>query len=161
MKVSDIMTKEVIFVSPETKITDVTQILSDKNLNGVPVVDEGKVVGMITEADLITRDSMGIHIPSLIKFIEGFGLGKVKEDINNSNLKSILEADARLVMNDNFIYVNPETSLSELVNKFHTHRVNPIPVVDEKMNLKGIVALSDIVKFFSRLNDVEIDFLRE
>ncbi|MDH3930219.1 MAG: CBS domain-containing protein, partial [Deltaproteobacteria bacterium] len=65
LKVKDIMTKEVISVSPETEITDAAKILLEKRINGMPVVDPfGRLVGIICQSDLVAQQK-GIPIPSV------------------------------------------------------------------------------------------------
>jgi len=60
MKVKDIMTKDVIFVSPETKINKVADKLIKHRIHGVPVIKEGKLVGIITETDFFTKNPLNI-----------------------------------------------------------------------------------------------------
>ena len=56
LKVKDIMTKELITVSPETEIVHATKLLLENRINGVPVTDEmGKLVGILCQSDLIAQ----------------------------------------------------------------------------------------------------------
>jgi tRNA nucleotidyltransferase (CCA-adding enzyme) len=56
LKARDIMTKRVVTVCPETKVSELAKLLAGKRISGVPVVDESKcVVGIATEADLLAR----------------------------------------------------------------------------------------------------------
>jgi signal-transduction protein with cAMP-binding, CBS, and nucleotidyltransferase domain len=87
MKVSDIMTKEVISIRPNDKIIDVAEILQQKGFNGIPVVENGKILGMITESDLISRGSTSLHIPSLIKVFHEFQLEKYISEKNKENFQ--------------------------------------------------------------------------
>ncbi len=52
LPIGDIMTREVVTVSPDTPIIEVAQLLLDRRIGGVPVVEHGRVVGVITESDL-------------------------------------------------------------------------------------------------------------
>jgi len=160
MKVKDIMTKEVISVSPETKIVDVAKILFERNFNGLPVIENGIVLGMITEADLLTKDSFNVHIPSFIKLLSEFKIaGLVNKKEVKRELKTLLRSDARSIMNLNYVYVRPNTNLTELIKIFKDKHVNPIPVVDERKRLKGIVSLADVIKFVGRFREAELDFI--
>lgn len=161
MKVEDIMTREVIFVSPETKVTEIARIIHEHNFNGLPVVnEEKKVVGMITEMDLLTNDSFGMHIPSFAKLISDFNVLKMVKGEDKRNLESIVNADVKSIMNENFISVSPDTPLTDLISIFNEQKVNPIPVVDDKKALQGIIARSDIIKLISNFSEAELDFLR-
>lgn len=57
MRARDIMTHSVITIGPEETIQDVARLLSDYHISGAPVVDaEGHMIGLVTEADLISKD---------------------------------------------------------------------------------------------------------
>ncbi len=159
MKVSSIMTREVISVKPEEKIIDVADLLHRKGLNGVPVVSEGKVLGMITEADLICRGSSSFHIPSLIRFFQEFSLEKQASGRKRGDFHLVFEADAGSIMNTEFISIGPDSEITELVSLFQEKHVNPIPVIDEEKRLLGVVSFADILKIISRFREVEFDFL--
>lgn len=55
MKVDQIMTKRVFSVSPSNKVKELLALLRDKKISGVPVLETGKLVGIVTEADVLTR----------------------------------------------------------------------------------------------------------
>lgn len=162
MKVEDIMTREVITVSSETKVTEVAGIIHEHNFNGLPVVDkQNKLLGLITEMDLMANDSFGTHIPSFAKLISDFNVLKMVKGEDKKNLESIVNATAESIMDKDFVFVKPETTLTELMNLFNEKRANPIPVIGESGILEGIVARSDIVKLVSHFSEAELDFLRE
>lgn len=56
--VADVMTKEVVTVTPDTSLRNVAKILAEKKISGVPVVDGGKVVGIVSEADILKAGDM-------------------------------------------------------------------------------------------------------
>ncbi len=162
MQVRDIMTKDVETVSPETKVTEVAKIIFEHNFNGLPVVDEeNKVLGLISETDLLAHDSIGIHIPSFVKFLSDFDVLKTAKGEEKKNLEAIVNATAESIMNREYIFANPETPFTELMALFNEKHANPIPVIDGDGILAGIVARSDIVKLVSRFSEAELDFLRQ
>jgi len=161
MKVKDIMIREVICISPDEKVTEAAKIIHEHNFNGLPIIDDNKkVLGMVTEMDLLTNDSFGMHIPSFAKLISDFNVLKMVKGEEKRNFESIVNADVQSIMNKNFISVSPDTPLTDLISIFNEQKVNPIPVVDEKKTLQGIVARSDIIKLISNFSEVELDFLR-
>jgi len=156
------MTKEVITISPGTKVTEVARILFEHNFNGLPVVDgEKKVLGMVTESDLLADDSIGIHIPSFARLLADFNVLKMVKGEEKKNLEAIVNATAESIMNTDCARAKPETSITELMKLFNEKHVNPVPVIDESGILQGIVARSDIVKLVGRFSEAELDFLRE
>jgi CBS-domain-containing membrane protein len=72
LKVKDIMTKDIITVTPDTEVVKAAKILLEKRINGLPVVDDsGKLVGILCQSDLIAQQK-SIPIPSLFTLLEGF-----------------------------------------------------------------------------------------
>lgn len=159
MQVSDIMTKEVVTVSPSAKIIEVADLLRQKGFNGVPVVENGKVFGMITETDMISRGPASFHIPSLIKVFHEFKLEKYVKGKPIGDFRAIFEADAESIMNRDYTAVSPQTEITELIKIFQEEHANPVPVVDKESALVGIVSLSDIVKLISRFREAELNFI--
>jgi len=153
------MTKEVISVRPSDRVIDVAELLRQKGFNGVPVVENGKILGMITEADLVSRGPASLHIPSLIKFFQKLKMEKYVSGKSDDDFESIFKANAGSIMNPDYISISPDAEISELIKVFREKHVNPIPVVDQEKNLVGIISLSDIVKLISRFREAELDFL--
>jgi CBS domain-containing protein len=158
MEVKDIMTREVITVSPETRVGEVARLISDHNFNGVPVIESGRVIGMITENDFMTRDFAKIHIPSLIRIMNDLKISK-RAGKDRDDLDSILSADARSIMTKDFVSIGPEDHISELIQIFHDKQVNPVPVVGDNNKLLGIVSKADILNLVGKIREEEIDFL--
>ncbi|MEJ2728315.1 MAG: CBS domain-containing protein, partial [Deltaproteobacteria bacterium] len=72
LKVKDIMTRELITVSPQTEITSAAKILLEKRINGLPVVDDsGKLVGILCQGDLVAQQK-SIPIPSVYTLLDSF-----------------------------------------------------------------------------------------
>lgn len=71
LKVKDIMTKDVISVTPDTEITQATKILLEKRINGLPVVDsDGNLKGILCQSDLIAQQKK-LPLPSFLPFWMG------------------------------------------------------------------------------------------
>lgn len=162
MKTKDIMTQEVISVSPKTKVTEIAKMIHEHNFNGLPVLDENrKVLGLVTETDLLSNDSFGIHIPSFVKIISDFNVLKAVKGEDREDIKSIVNANAESIMRPDFAHVSPEATLTELLALFNEKKANPIVVADDDKIIQGIVARSDVIKLVSQFSEAELDFLRE
>ena len=59
MKASDVMARDVLTVGRETSVANAIQVMLDNNISGLPVLDNGKVVGILTEGDLLRRSETG------------------------------------------------------------------------------------------------------
>jgi CBS domain-containing protein len=134
LKVKDVMSKNVITVSPEQSIMEVVKILTESKVSGLPVVKEGKIVGIITEADIL--DLVGKK--NLLAVDEGAlqekGVTKVKE-----------------IMKKVVIVANEDDGLDRAVLLMTLYKVKRLPVVDKKNNIVGIIARDDIIKSISKM----------
>lgn len=145
MQVKDIMTKNVISVSPETKITEVAEIIFKNKFHAVPVVEDGKVVGIITETDFFTKNSDNFFLPSYIKFLEENIPDEKLSSDQQEKLEKLLNAQARDIMTSDCVTILADMKIQDLLEFFKTTKFMTIPVVDEKNSLIGIVTFSDIL----------------
>src|SRR5512137_888019 len=130
MKVSEIMTKEVMTVKRDTSVNDVAKLMGAHDISGVPVVDdEDHVVGIITELDLIVRNTR-LEIPRFIEVLDWGRIPLERPSHAQERLKHMLGTKARDVMTEKVLTVGPEADVEELTELMVKHRVNPVPVVE-------------------------------
>ncbi|MBW2604583.1 MAG: CBS domain-containing protein [Deltaproteobacteria bacterium] len=144
LKVKDIMTKELITVSPEAEIVHATKLLLENRINGLPVTDEtGKIVGILCQSDLIAQQKK-LPVPSFFTFLDGFiSLTSMKQF--EKQVQKIAATTVAQAMTPNPVVVRPDTGIEHVAalmvdNNFHT-----IPVVDQGV-LVGIVGKEDILR---------------
>jgi len=143
------MTKEIIFVSPETKINEVADKLIKHRIHGVPVMKEGKLAGIITETDFFTKNPLSIYLPSYVNFIKDLKFGKKVSGRQKKQFKEIVNAVAGDVMTKECVTISPEAKITELVSLFQKNKLSLLPVVNKDNSLAGIVALADIVNLIN------------
>ena len=141
----NIMIKKVITIKKEASIEKLSELLLKNKISGVPVVDDdGKMVGIATEGDLIIRDS-DLHFPRYFKLLDSIiyleSLNKFK-----SNLKKYLGTKVEDVMTAKVRTVRENTLVSEVANIMIRNNVNRVPVLNRKGDLVGIITRADIVK---------------
>jgi CBS domain-containing protein len=145
MKVSDIMTPEVMTVKRDTSVNEVAKLMGKHDISGVPVVDdENHVVGIITELDLIVRNTR-LEMP---RFIEVLDWGKIpleRPGHAKERLRHMLGAQAADIMTEKVETISPEAPVEELAELMVKRRFNPVPVVDAEGKLIGIVSRADLV----------------
>ncbi len=73
MKAPEIMTRGVIAVTPDTPVRDVAKLMVDQRISGVPVIDDGKLVGIVSENDLVRRVELGREDASTLGPISHLG----------------------------------------------------------------------------------------
>ncbi|MDO8600090.1 MAG: CBS domain-containing protein [bacterium] len=147
VNVQDIMTKEVISVHPDMPLLEAAKILSERNFDGVPVVDtDNKLVGILTEYDLISKESM-IHLPTFQKILQNIKVFKKDQSEFQKEIQEISLLVVRDVMNTDPLTLGEQATFMEVLDAFRNHhRVNPIPVIDSDRRVVGVVSRFDILK---------------
>lgn len=144
LKVKDIMTKELITVSPDTEIVQATKLLLEKRINGIPVTDEtGKLVGILCQSDLIAQQKK-LPIPSFFTFLDGLITLTSMKQIEKQ-VRKIAAITVAQAMTPNPVTVQPETDIETVAALMVDKNFHTIPVVDEG-KLVGIVGKEDILK---------------
>jgi CBS domain-containing protein len=143
----DVMTRDVVSVTPDTPVRKIASILVKNRISAVPVVDRSGVpIGIVSEGDLIGRKEAEREARQdwwLTTLAEG-------EAVNTEFLAS-LRLDyptARGVMSAPVITVGEETSLAEIARLLTTHRIKRVPVVRDG-RIVGIVSRADLVRALS------------
>lgn len=149
MQVKDIMTKEVITVDPETRIDEVAHILTRNKIHGVPVVTDGKLVGIIVENDFFVNSQDDFHLPSYIDFIRKSGNIESASKEQREQIDKLLNVRAKDIMTAECLCFSPNMEISEVMKIFKETKINTFPVVDENKNVVGIVALADVLNLIS------------
>jgi CBS domain-containing protein len=141
----NIMTSGVVAVTPETSIGQLSKVLLENKVSGVPVVDgEGKLIGIVSEADII-KDNINVQFPFYFDplMVSGYVVDFEKY---NEDIKDYLNSKVETIMNHRVKTVNPSTSISEIADIMVSNKVNRIPVIDENKKVVGIITRADIIK---------------
>jgi len=126
MKVGEVMTREVIQVTPQTRMGSIRKLLRERRISGVPVVQDGKLEGLISIEDLI-----------------------------NALAESAMEATVGEKMTRNPVTLRAEEPVVMAINLFATHGYGRFPVVDEEGRMVGIVTRGDIIEGLLKKLEVE------
>jgi CBS domain-containing protein len=143
LKARDIMTKEPITVSPEMEIVRAAKILLEKGINGVPVVDSGRLVGIVCQSDLIAQQKI-LPIPSIFAFLDGFLPLRSLKNFEKA-FQKIAATTVRDSMTSDPVTVGPETSIEEIASLMVDKNLHTLPVV-EGGKLVGIIGKEDVLR---------------
>ena len=143
LKAKDIMTKSPITVTPDMEIINAAKTLLENRINGVPVIEKGKLVGILCQSDLISQQKK-FPMPSLFTFLDGFIPLQSNKDIEKT-VKKIAATVVRDAMTLNPVTVTPDTEIEEIAGLMIDKNFHTIPVV-EKNRLVGIIGKEDILK---------------
>ena len=144
MQARDIMTADVITVSPQTPVGEIARLLAERQISGAPVVDdEGRLKGIVTEADLILRAARP-HFPRYIPFLEGVIFLENPKHYAEQ-VEKILATTAEEIMTREVVTVAPEAGVQELATLMADRNINRV-VVTEAERVAGIVTRADIIR---------------
>ena len=117
MKIKDVMTRDVSFVTPDTPIPEIARRMRDEDIGVVPVVENDRMIGMVTDRDIVVRcvaaESMGA-------------------------------ATARMAMSPRVLYCYDDQSVNEILENMAEQQVRRMPVVNRDKRLIGVVSIGDL-----------------
>jgi len=150
---ADIMTREVITVSPETPVGTVAELLANQRFGSLPVVDaERRVLGIVTEEDLVTR-AAPVHLPRHVSFLGGIIFLENPQHFT-AEAEKILAISAREIMDAEAPFVHPDTPVEVIATRMLNEDLRRVVVLDAENRLAGIITRADIVRMqTSRLPD--------
>jgi len=149
LKVREVMSKPVTTVTPDTLVREAALLLAEKNISGVPVLAEGKVVGIFSEADILrsiktTKKDLRLIYPSVsslgIAFQEQVTQREILEAYDEIGHRPVKEVMSRQV-----VTVEPDIPLNEVIVQMVHKDINRLPVV-ERNQLVGIVTRGDVIR---------------
>jgi CBS domain-containing protein len=142
MKAKDIMTSPVITVAPDATVGEIAALLYERRISAVPVVEDGRLVGIVSEADLLHRHEIGTDCiaQSGSWWLRLFSADRSVEEYIKSHARR-----ARDVMTREVASVAPDTPVAEIATLLETRRVKRVPVVDAG-RLAGMVSRSNLVQ---------------
>ncbi|HEX3721266.1 MAG TPA: CBS domain-containing protein [Nitrolancea sp.] len=150
-RISLIMSNDVISVGPDSSVEDVARQLWQNQISSLPVVEDGRVVGIITDYDLITRET-DYDAPMYVTFLEAYF--RIPGTGDEEQLRRILAISARDLMTTPAITVTPDSTVHEVATVMHDKRLNALPVVDHDHTLVGIISRADIVRLMVADDDL-------
>ena len=139
VKVSEVMHREVATLHPDSPITAVVELLLDKDFTAVPVVDDqDKVVGMVSDNDLLTRGGMKVTI-SLKRATDLDYVRGLHDSLENPHHK------VSEVMTRQVVTITPDAILARAARLMVEKHLKRLPVVDSDGKLVGILGRLDIL----------------
>jgi len=144
MNASEVMTKSVVSIGPDTSTRAVAKLLLDRRISAVPVVDAtGAAIGMVSESDLL-RHEINRRAPSRDWWLEMLAEG---EDLAAGFLDYLRVGDrpVREVMTTPAVTVAEDTPVQAIAETLHKHGIKRVPVL-RNGRVVGIVSRADLVR---------------
>lgn len=137
MQVQNWMTSNVITVDPETSILKVSKILKENKIKRLPVLKDGKLLGMITDEDVKEAS------PSMATTLTAEELYHL-----------LAETKAKDIMKSNPTTIRPDQTVEVAALKMLEHKVTGIPVVSDKGELVGIISQGDVFRVLTSITGI-------
>ena len=130
--VREIMNKKILTVSPDDRIIHARRIMIDEKIARLPVVDKGRLVGMISDNELAF---------AFANVKKSFPLGKQKHRLDEFFVKDVMKTPA--------IWTRPSTTAKEASSLMLKHNVGALPII-ENDKIIGIISRTDLLNTISR-----------
>lgn len=154
MKIKKMMRKSVVTVSPGDTIVKVLKLFSENKISGAPVVSEGKLVGIITDSDIIANldtHTPKVHFASSPDFLLIMAGLKSRRGMNEieKEMQVMKKFRVRDFMTEEVFTVGPEDTITDAARLIHEKRITRLPVLDKRGKVVGIVARQDLIRALS------------
>ncbi|WP_265264091.1 CBS domain-containing protein [Spirulina subsalsa] len=143
--VADYMTPNPLTVTPQTPLKEAIQLLAERRISGLPVVNEGgELLGILANADLMWQET-GADPPPYIMFLDSVifleNPAKYEKELHKALGQTVEE-----VMSTKPITVKPDQPLREAAKLMHEKHVRRLPVLDEEGKVVGILTQGDVIR---------------
>jgi CBS domain-containing protein len=145
MQVRDVMVSPVITVTRSATVQNVAKILLENRISAVPVIDDaGKVIGIVTEGDLIRRAEAGTERRDSwwVRFLAGEAA--IAADYVKSHARRVED-----IMTTDVATATPEMPLHEIATLLEERGIKRVPVVNEHGNLIGIISRANLIQLIA------------
>ena len=140
----DIMSKDIVTVSPDTEILEAASRLLENHLNGLPVVNkDGRLVGIICQEDLVVQQKK-IPLPSFFTLLDGLIPLKSSRTIERE-IEKIAAATVEKAMTKDPVTISPETGIEDIATIMVTKKIHTLHVVEGEI-VVGVVGKEDILR---------------
>lgn len=141
--VKDVMSTHVIAARKGASFKEMAEKLREHRISAFPVVDEdGKVIGVVSEADLLTKEALDGGLASMPAMISGILQRKEQERAVGLTAGDLMTQPA--------VTVQPDDSVEHAARLMYVRRVKRLPVTDAAGHLVGIISRADVLSVYSR-----------
>jgi CBS-domain-containing membrane protein len=144
MKASDVMTRNVLSVTPDATVAEAVELMLDRGISGLFVVDAaGVLVGVVTEGDLLRRDELGTERRKSWWLRLIASPGRQAADFTRTHGRKVAD-----VMTHDVVSVDADDPLESIVALMEGHRIKRVPVLQGD-RVVGVVSRADLLRALS------------
>lgn len=144
LTVRDVMSPDPITIGPDATVTEAARLMVEMRIGALPVLEDDRLIGIVTEGDLIMQD-VKLEFPTYLHLLDGFIMYPPATARFETELKKAVAADVRTVMTEDPVTVQASASLEDAATLLVERDVSRLPVLDGD-RLVGVISKSDIVR---------------
>lgn len=148
--VTTIMTSEVVTVGPDTTVTQAARLMVQHGISSLPVVHDGKLVGILTETDVISRE-IQVDAPSYVTFLDA--VIRWPWDHSDDEMRRVTAITVEQLMSHPVLSLTHDATIRDAATLLFERKFTSAPVVDSAEQLIGIVSQADIVRLIAEVGN--------
>jgi CBS domain-containing protein len=149
LKASQIMTKQYLTISPEMRVEELARLLLRKDVTGAVIVDKkGKLLGVVTEGDLIAKEK-NLHLPTLVSIFDAVVYLETSEHFKGELHKMVATRVEDIYSRDP-VTIKLNSTLADIATLMSEKRIHFLPVLDGG-RVEGVVGRREILKALAEL----------
>jgi len=146
--VQDVMTSRVVWVTQDVPYKEMAAALRENRVSAFPVLDdEGKVIGVVSEADLLTKEALDGGYDGMPGMITGLLRRQEQGKARGTTAADLMTHPA--------VTISPDAAVEDAARLMYRKKIKRLPVVDSDGHLIGIISRADVLSVFDR-SDHEI-----
>jgi CBS-domain-containing membrane protein len=144
--VKDVMSTRVIWVNQDAPFKQLAAALREHRVSAIPVLDDrGKIIGVVSEADMLTKEALAGGYDGMPGMITGLLRHKEQDKARGITAGDLMTSPA--------VTVSAEDTIEEAARIMYRRKVKRLPVVDAQGHLAGIVSRADVLAVFDRSDE--------
>lgn len=150
LKASQIMTRQVLTISPEMSVEELARLLLRKDVTGAVIVDKkGKLLGVVTEGDLIAKEK-NLHLPTVVSLFDAVIYLETSEHFKGE-LHKMVATRVEDIYTREPVTINPDTTLADIATLMSEKRIHFLPVMNEE-SVEGVVGRRELLRALAEGN---------
>ena len=137
MKVADFMSTSLVTISPDSTLSRVWELISQKHIHGLPVIDKNKkMIGFVSKEDMLSKLFPDSEDPE--------EMYDDSDDTIEEKLEKLKKMTVEKVMNKKVIFTRTDTPILRALSRMIVRKIHQLPVLDDDSRLVGLISKGDV-----------------
>ena len=149
LTVGDVMQRDPVTISPDAGVEELLRMLREHELPGLPVVEDGRLVGIVTESDLVLQgDDSSLHLPHYFELFGGVVFLEPLQHLED-RLRKVFANSVADMMSEDVQTISPTATVHEAARLISRSGHNRLPVTEDG-RLVGVITRVDALEALTR-----------